>query len=172
MARQGGQPRQPDYKNMHVIEITVRPNPSVADLALQRGVDPVEVMIDCALETGFDQFFMQFSARSMARDEAEMLTTLLHPRTVMTFSDSGAHVGLIMDSSIQTHLLAYWVRERQAISLEQGVRMITLVPAMAWGLADRGVLRPGCVADINVFDVAKVAPEMPTIVDARFQQAR
>ena len=40
----------------------------------------------------------------------------------MTFSDSGAHVSLIMDSSIHTHLLAYWVRERQAFSLEEGVK--------------------------------------------------
>ena len=158
----GGQPRKPDYHNMFVVKSAVRPNPPVAQLAAQRGVDPVEVMMDCALETGFEQFFMQFGAA--ARDEAELLATLLHPRTVMTFSDSVAHVGLIMDSSIQTHLLSYWVRERQAISLEQGVRMITLAPAMAWNLVDRGMLRPGCIADINVFDAERIAPELPTIV--------
>jgi N-acyl-D-aspartate/D-glutamate deacylase len=81
----------------------------------------------------------------------------------MTFSDSGAHVGLIMDSSIHTHLLAYWVRERAAFTLEEGVKMITLTPAMAWGFTDRGLLRQGCIADLNVFDPATIAPELPTM---------
>jgi N-acyl-D-aspartate/D-glutamate deacylase len=81
----------------------------------------------------------------------------------MTFSDSGAHVSLIMDSSIHTHLLAYWVRERKAFSLEEGVKMITLAPATAWGFTDRGLLRQGCIADLNIFDPATIAPEIPTI---------
>ena len=51
-----------------------------------------------------------------------------HPRTVTTFSDSGAHVSQLMDSSLQTHLLYHWVR-RHAFTLEHAVRMLTLVPA-------------------------------------------
>jgi N-acyl-D-amino-acid deacylase len=82
---------------------------------------------------------------------------------VMTFSDSGAHVSQILDCSIQTHLLAHWVRNRQAIALEEAIRMITLVPAMAWGFSDRGLLREGLVADVNVIDPARVGPEMPTL---------
>jgi N-acyl-D-amino-acid deacylase len=81
----------------------------------------------------------------------------------MTFSDSGAHVSLIMDSSIHTHLLAYWVRERNAFTLEEGVKMITLTPAVAWGFTDRGLVRQGCIADLNVFDPATLAPQIPTI---------
>ena len=86
-----------------------------------------------------------------------------HPRTVMTFSDAGAHVSQISDVSIQTHLLAYWVREREAFTLEEAVRMITLVPATAWGFADRGLVREGFVADLNVFDPETVAPALPTV---------
>jgi N-acyl-D-amino-acid deacylase len=97
------------------------------------------------------------------KSEAESLAALRHPRTVMTFSDSGAHVSLIMDSSIHTHLLAYWVREREAFTLEEGVKMITLTPAMTWGFTDRGLLRQGCIADLNIFDPATIAPELPTI---------
>jgi N-acyl-D-aspartate/D-glutamate deacylase len=41
--------------------------------------------------------------------------------------------------------------------------MITLAPAIAWGFTDRGLVRPGCIADLNVFDAATIAPEMPTI---------
>jgi N-acyl-D-aspartate/D-glutamate deacylase len=68
-----------------------------------------------------------------------------------------------MDSSIHTHLLAYWVRERNAFSLEEGVKMITLTPAMAWGFTDRGLLRQGCIADLNIFDPTTLAPQIPTI---------
>ena len=88
-----------------------------------------------------------------------------HPRSVVTFSDSGAHVSQIMDSSLQTHVLAYWVRRRQAVSLEEGVRMLTLEPATAWGLHDRGLVREGLAADLVVFDPDRVAPLMPEVTE-------
>ncbi len=159
----GGEPRKPDYDNMYVMYSAVSPNPTVAELAVQRNVDPVEVMMDLALESDFKQLFMQFDISTVPKSDEEALATLRHPRTVMTFSDSGAHVSLIMDSSIHTHLLAYWVRERQAFTLEEAVKMITLTPAMAWGFVDRGMVRQGCIADINIFDPATIAPQIPTI---------
>ena len=159
----GGEPRKPQYENMYVMRSAVSRNPSVAELAAQRNVDPVEVMMDLALESDFSQLFMQFDMATVPKSEEEALATLRHPRTVMTFSDSGAHVSLIMDSSIHTHLLAYWMRERNAFSLEEAVKMITLTPAMNWGFTDRGLLRQGCIADINVFDAETIAPQMPTI---------
>jgi N-acyl-D-aspartate/D-glutamate deacylase len=159
----GGEPRKPQYENMYVMYSAVSKNPTVAELAAKRNVDPVEVMMDLAVESNFNQLFMQFDMATVPKSEAEALTALRHPRTVMTFSDSGAHVSLIMDSSIHTHLLAYWMRERSAFSLEQAVKMITLTPAVAWGFTDRGLLRQGCIADLNIFDPATIAPQMPTI---------
>ena len=120
-------------------------------------------MMDLAIETDLNQLFMQFDIATVPKSEDEALATLRHPRTVMTFSDAGAHVSLIMDSCIHTHLLAYWVRERQAFTLEEAVKMITLAPAMAWGFTGRGLLRQGCIADINVFNPATIAPQVPTI---------
>ena len=83
----------------------------------------------------------------------------------MTFSDSGAHLSQIADSSIHTHLLGHWVRNREEFTLEEAIRMITLAPALAWGFRDRGLLREGLKADINVFDPATVGPAVPTLVD-------
>jgi N-acyl-D-aspartate/D-glutamate deacylase len=57
------------------------------------------------------------------------------------------------------------VRERQALSLEEGVRMLTLEPATAWGFHERGLLREGLAADVLVFDPDRVAPLMPEVVD-------
>jgi N-acyl-D-aspartate/D-glutamate deacylase len=133
----------------------VGPNPTVADLARDRAADPVETFLDLALESGLEQFFSQTVGNP---DEADVATMLSHPRMIPTFSDSGAHVGYIMESSIQTYLLAYWVRARELFSLEHAVQMLTLKPATAWGFTDRGLLRPGAVADLNVFDPDTVGP--------------
>jgi len=159
----GGEPRKPQYDKMYVVKSAVSGNPTVAQLAAERNVDPVEVMMDLAVESNFNQLFMQFDEATVPKSDAEALAALKHPRTLMTFSDSGAHVSLIMDSSIHTHLLAYWVREKQAIALEEAVKMITLAPAVAWNFTDRGLVRQGAIADLNVFDPATIAPQIPTI---------
>jgi N-acyl-D-amino-acid deacylase len=87
-----------------------------------------------------------------------------HPRSAMTFSDAGAHVSQIADCSVQTHLLGHWVRGKQAFTFEEAIRMLTLVPASIWGFADRGLVRQGMVADLNVIDTERVSPEMPRLV--------
>ena len=87
--------------------------------------------MDLALEKGMKQCYLQPIANE---NEEHALEMIRHPRTVVTFSDSGAHVSQIMDASLQTHLLGYWVRERQALTLEEAVRQLTLVPASYWGM--------------------------------------
>jgi N-acyl-D-aspartate/D-glutamate deacylase len=77
-------------------------------------------------------------------------------------SDSGAHVSQIIDSSIPTYMLAHWVRQKEAFTWEQAVRMLTFDPARLWGFADRGLLREGYRADIAVFDPQRVSPGLPT----------
>ncbi len=159
----GAQARPPDFEGIRVYRQGLPPNPSVADVARERGVHPVEAMVDLAVETDFEQLFIQPSL--YAQDDAVLLRALRHPRAVMTFSDSGAHLSQIADSSIHTHLLGYWVRDREEFTLEEAVRMITLEPALAWGFSDRGLLREGMAADLNVFDPLCVGPAVPRLVD-------
>jgi N-acyl-D-aspartate/D-glutamate deacylase len=102
----------------------------------------------------------------IANEDQDIALDLMKlPRAVVTFSDSGAHVSQLMDSSLQTHLLAHWVREKQAFTLEAAVRMLTLVPATQWGFHDRGLIREGMAADLMVFDPDTIAAEMPEVVD-------
>jgi N-acyl-D-aspartate/D-glutamate deacylase len=159
----GAQARPPDFEGIRVYRQGLPPNPSVADIARERGVHPVEAFIDLAVESDFEALFIQPSL--YPQDETVLLRALRHPRSVMTFSDSGAHLSQIADSSIHTHLFGYWVRDRQEFTLEEAVRMITLAPALAWGFTDRGLLREGMTADLNVFDPATVAPAVPRLVD-------
>jgi hypothetical protein len=114
-----------------------------------------------ALERDMKFFMIQPIANE---DQAEALELMKHPRSVVTFSDSGAHVSQIMDSSLQTHLLSHWVREKQAFTLEEAVKMITCDSATQFGFHDRGLLREGMAADIVVFDPATVGPRMPEVV--------
>jgi N-acyl-D-aspartate/D-glutamate deacylase len=159
----GAQARPPDFDGIKVYEHGLPPNPSVADVARQRAVHPAEAMIDLCVETGGSQLFIQPSR--YPQDETVLLRALRHPRAVMTFSDSGAHLSQIADSSIHTHLLGHWVRDRQEFTLEEAVRMITLAPALAWGFNDRGLVRAGMAADLNVFDPTTVGPAVPRLVD-------
>ena len=92
-----------------------------------------------------------------------VLGMLKHPRTLATFSDSGAHVCQEMGSSLQTHLLSYWVRQKQAFTLEEAVRKLTFDNASAWELNDRGLVRTGYRADLVLFDEDRVKPAMPTV---------
>src|SRR5207253_167189 len=68
-----------------------------------------------------------------------------------------------MDASIQTHLLAHWVRNRAAIPLSQAVQKMTSTPAQIWGFTGRGLVREGFIADLNVFDPETVAPLLPRV---------
>jgi N-acyl-D-aspartate/D-glutamate deacylase len=156
----GAEARPPDFDYLFVLEKPLPPYRSVAEIARERGRDPLEVMLDLALEKNLKQFFIQ---PIVNEDQDIVLAMMRHPRSVVTFSDSGAHVSQIMDSSIQTHLLGYWVRERQALTLEQAVRKLTFDLAAFWGLGGRGLLREGNHADAVIFDPVTIAPQMPTL---------
>ena len=157
----GAEARPPEWDWIYAMDKIEGPHKSMADLARQKNTHPVELMIDMALERDMKFFMVQPIANE---NQAEALELMKHPRSVVTFSDSGAHVSQIMDSSLQTHLLSHWVREKQAFTLEEAVKLITCDNATQFGFHDRGLLREGMAADIVVFDPATVGPRMPEVV--------
>ena len=157
----GAEARPPEWNYIYPMDDMVYDKPSMAELARAKGVHPVELMIDMALERDLKMFFRQPIANE---DQAQVLDMMKHPRSVITFSDSGAHVSQIMDSSLQTHLLSYWVREKQAMTLEEAIKQITYNTATRWGLHDRGLLREGMAADLVVFDADTIGARMPDVV--------
>ena len=156
----GPEARAADYDWLFVMDQPNPPHRSIAEIATAQGKDPVEAFIDLALDKGLKQFYLQPLANE---DQDQALEMIKHPRSVVTFSDSGAHVSQIMDSSLQTHLLSYWVREKEQVTLEEAVRMLSFVPASQWGLSGRGLLREGMTADVVVFNPDTVAPMMPEL---------
>lgn len=152
-------PRKPDYGNLFAMKDVAWEDPTIASLAASTGKHPVEVMIDLMLANE-NQVFVQPLVNEAPADILDMMR---HPWTLTTFSDSGAHVCQEMGSSLQTHMLSYWVRAKQAFTLEQAVRKLTFDNATAWELNDRGLVRAGFAADLVLFDEATIRPSMPTV---------
>ncbi|WP_089721957.1 N-acyl-D-amino-acid deacylase family protein [Candidatus Entotheonella palauensis] len=152
-------PRKPDYSNLYALRGVDLDDPTVEELAQASGKHPVEVMLDLMQENE-NQLFVQLLVNESMDDVRGMLK---HPRTLATFSDSGAHVCQEMGSSLQTHMLSYWVRDKQAFTLEEAIRMLTFDNASAWELPNRGLIRTGYAADLVLFDEARVKPKLPTV---------
>jgi N-acyl-D-aspartate/D-glutamate deacylase len=158
----GGEPKKVPFEAIRLFDHPLPPFPTVTDVAAERGCDPVEVMIDLAVASDFDQLFFQpFSLY----DQEAIREAMTHPHAMMTFSDSGAHVSQIADSSLQSYFLAHWIRDQQAMTLEDAVNRLTFGIARRWGILDRGLVRPGYLADLNVLDPQAVEPELPIVVD-------
>jgi N-acyl-D-aspartate/D-glutamate deacylase len=130
------------------------PDPSleermVTEVAIERGVDPTDLVLDMALATNLDA---RFRMAVFNHDEAEVIELLTEPDTVLGLSDAGAHASQLCDACFSTYLLSRWVREKQAIALPEAIRMLTSRPAEVFGISDRGRLAPGLAADVVVFD--------------------
>jgi N-acyl-D-aspartate/D-glutamate deacylase len=126
---------------------------NVAEIAEERGVDPTDLVLDLALDSGLTARF-RMAALNWDEDAVEVLLT--DPHTMLGLSDAGAHASQLCDACFSTHLLSRWVRERKALSLEEAVRKLTSETADIFGLEGRGRLAVGNPADVVVFDAATV----------------
>jgi N-acyl-D-aspartate/D-glutamate deacylase len=139
---------------------TLPPYRSVAEIARERGQEPIETVIDLALEKHLKLFFI---APTNCEDQDYVLAMLRHPNTAVTFGDSGAHVETIVNP-VQADLLGNWVRQKNAITIEAAVRKVTFDIAAFWGLDRRGLVHEGWHADLVIFDPATIAPDLPELV--------
>jgi N-acyl-D-aspartate/D-glutamate deacylase len=129
---------------------------SVADLAAQRAVDPLDLLIDLGLQEGLNT---RFRMVLMNDDEDELEQILEHDQIVLGGSDAGAHLSQICDACYSSHLLGHWVREKKTLTLERAVRLLTGHTADVYGLAGRGFIREGYIADLVAFDADRIGVE-------------
>ena len=134
---------------------------SVAEIAQIRGQDIIDAFLDLSLEEDLETVF---ETTLIQGDEAAVSEILTSPYTLIGLSDAGAHTIFDAGYAYSTILLGHWVRDRGLMSLEQGVRELTFVPASIFGLYDRGLLRPGMAADVTIFDPAIIRPRDPELV--------
>ncbi len=142
---------------------------SIAGRARTDGVSVWEKVYDLMLEDDGHAllYFPVFNYTEMNYDN--VYTMLTHPKAIPGLSDGGAHVGTICDASFPTYLLQYWTRDRarknrSCIPLERAVQMLTSDGASYLGLGDRGVIKEGMKADINVIDYESLHLGVPKMV--------
>jgi N-acyl-D-aspartate/D-glutamate deacylase len=143
------------------VDYSADPRSSLASQAEQGGESIAAAFIRISRETRGRALF-NFPFLNQRMDAVEEL--LDHPRMAIGLGDSGAHVGLIMDASLPSWFLLHWVRDRGKYTIEDAIRRMTSDTAQLFGIANRGVLRPGAFADVNVIDLDALELHLPEFV--------
>ena len=128
---------------------------TISEIAREQGKGIIDAFLDLVVEEDLDTAFIQGENNV---DKEAVTKILNYPNTIVGLSDGGAHVQFHGGYGYSTRLLGYWVREQQIMSLEKAVRRLSFESASAFGIFDRGLLRPGMAADITIFDPETVNP--------------
>jgi N-acyl-D-aspartate/D-glutamate deacylase len=144
------------------------PDPESSALAQARraGRSPGELAYDWLLEADGREI-LYFPLHNYAEHSLDAVRAMMtHKDTVSGLGDGGAHVGTICDASFPTHALTHWGRDRARgrFELPWLIKRQTSDTAAAVGLLDRGLVRPGMKADLNVIDFARLRMRRPYIV--------
>jgi N-acyl-D-amino-acid deacylase len=138
---------------------------SIAARARAAGVEPLELIYDALLQrNGKEILYRPMGNAEGDRFESSGRNLLHNDRTVLGLGDGGAHYSMICDAAYTTYFLTYWVRDAPAerqVCLPDAIRMLSSEPAAAVGLLDRGLVRPGYKADLNVIDLDRLHLHAP-----------
>lgn len=139
----------------------VGPEDTLEAQAQAAGMTPVELFLD-ATDRSSGAVMLSLPILNQDFDAIERMLT--HDSIVMGLADAGAHVGQIMDASQPTFFLSHWVRDTGFFDLPEGIRRITSDTADLFSLVDRGRVKPGNYADINVIDLEALSLSGPEYV--------
>jgi N-acyl-D-amino-acid deacylase len=127
---------------------------NIDELAGLQAQSPIDAFLDLALAEGLETTFEDTATQG---DEQAVKEIFSSPHVLLGQSDAGAHVANANPGfGFATTMLAYWVRDRQIMNLEDAIKKLTFLPASVFGIRDRGLLRQGMAADVFVFDPAKI----------------
>jgi N-acyl-D-aspartate/D-glutamate deacylase len=126
---------------------------SIAALAAEAGVDPIDWLFDFGLA---ERLGARFAGRFFNNRDEGVAPLITHRAGVITLSDAGAHLGYLCDAGFGLHLLGHWARETGTFTLQEAVRRLTSHPADAYRIPGRGRIVAGAAADLLLFDPTTV----------------
>ena len=135
---------------------------SLAQLAEESGKDPVEIYVDRLLASEGREFFNYWMFGGHLENQWKYMQL---PHVVPMLGDAGAHVGFFTDTDSPTVLLSELTREQGVYTLPEAIHRITGKSAEIIGLKQRGELKEGWHADINVIDYANLSTCHPEYVN-------
>jgi N-acyl-D-amino-acid deacylase len=139
---------------------------SIASISSRNGQSPLDVAYDMLMSEDGKGIIYFPSFNYAYNDLSQLHTQLQHPKTMMSLADGGAHCGYICDVSMPTYMLTHWARDRKrgpTLPLELMVKRQTQDTAQIYGMKDRGVLKPGYLADINIIDFDNLSLPSPYV---------
>ena len=135
---------------------------SLQQLADAAGCDPVEMYVDRLLASEGRELFNYWAFGGALENQWQYMQL---DHVIPMLGDAGAHVGIFTDTDSPTVLLSELTRKHNVYSLPEAIHKITQQSAEVLGLKDRGVLKEGYVADINVIDYDRLATQHPEYVN-------
>ena len=122
---------------------------TVGEIAEQRGVHPIDAMLDVVVA---DDLKAGFGTPPRETDVEVMSEIANSAFAIPGVSDGGAHTKFITLGAYPTEFLAHWVRDKGIMDLEQAHWRLSAYPAQAAGFKDRGWIKEGAPADIVIYD--------------------
>ena len=140
---------------------------SVAGIAQEKNTDVMEIMYDLLVQGDGKELFYQPLGGYHTYDLEPQKKLLEHPNVLFGLSDGGAHCGVIADAGMPTFIMTHWGRDRtrgDKLSLEFIVKSLTSSTAEAFGMFDRGYLKEGMIADVNIIDFDSLRLHRPEAI--------
>ena len=127
---------------------------SVEQIAQTQGKGVMDAFLDLSLDEDLETRFQLIDRNTEVESQRQILGS---PYTVIGTTDGGARPDKQDRFEYTTHLLGYWVREKQIMSLEDAVYRLTGKTALMHDLHERGFIAAGKAADIVIFDPDTIA---------------
>ena len=138
-----------------------KPEESIEAMAKEKGMTAAELAYEILIENDGNNFIYAPLVNYADHTFSVCKKMLDDKNAIMGLGDGGAHVGFILDAGYPTWLISYWSVKKKVYSMEETVRRLTSDTANAAGLNDRGLLKVGLKADINIIDWENVGSSDP-----------
>ena len=136
---------------------------SFDDIGRRRNTNPYDAVFDLLLEEeAVNMNHLMWTSQSFNNGDIKL--ALEQPECAV-ISDTQAlapygclkhHIGSLSGYGWAARFLSHYVREQGILTLEEGIRRITSLPAERVGITNRGFIQEGAAADITVFDATLI----------------